>query len=71
MPLFPGPDTALFYLDPNAGLTDGNLWTDSSPNGLHVTPVGYSAPNYGISSGNRGVKYISFNGSTQYGNLPL
>lgn len=68
--LFPGPERSCFWLDPAAGLTDGGLWKDSSPYGLHVTPVGYASPAYGISTGPSGAKRITFNGAQQ-GDLPL
>lgn len=69
--LWPGPEKSCLYLDPAAGLTDGNLWKDSGPYGLHVTPVGYAAPNYGLSLGPSGAPRITFNGANQYGTLPL
>jgi hypothetical protein len=71
MALWPGPTSSCFYLDPAAGLTDGNLWKDSSPYGLHVTPVNYAAPNYGLSLGPSGAPRITFDGASQYGTLPL
>lgn len=71
MALFPTPQESCFYLDPNAGLTDGNLWKDSGPHGLHVTPVNFTAPNWGISTGPSGAKMITFNGTNQRGTLPL
>jgi hypothetical protein len=70
MAIFPGPDKSCFYLDPAAGLTDGGLWRDSSKYGLHVTPVGYAAPAYGIATGPSGAKMITFNGANQYGEFP-
>ena len=69
--LWPGPEKSIFHLDPAAGLTDGNLWKDSSPYGLHVTPVGYAAPNYGLSLGPSGAPRITFDGAAQRGTLPL
>jgi len=69
--LWPGPDSACFYLDPSAGLTDGGLWKDSSRFGLHCTPVGYAAPNWGYSLGPSGAPRIGFNGANQTGALPL
>lgn len=71
MALFPTPQESCFYLDPAAGLTDGNLWVDSSPHGLHVTPVGYAGPSFGIFTGPSGAKAINFNGANQRGDLPL
>ncbi len=71
MSLFPGPQESCFYLDPNMGLTDNNKWFDSSPFSLHVDPIGYSSPAYGLSTGPSGAKAISFNGTTQRGELPL
>ena len=67
----PDPREAVFILDPEAGLTDGNLWRDSGPHGLHVTPVNYVAPAYGIAVGPSGASYIGFDGATQRGTLPL
>lgn len=67
----PSYQDACFVLDPNAGLTDGNLWVESSRNGLHVTPVNFTAPNYGIARTSKGAAYITFNGTTQYGTVPL
>jgi len=68
--LWPGPDSACFYLDPSAGLTDGGLWKDSSRFGLHCTPVGYAAPNWGYSLGPSGAPRITFDGANQYGEFP-
>jgi hypothetical protein len=68
-PNFPGPDSACFYLDPEAGMTSGNLWVDSSPQACHVTPVGFAAPTYGLGRSNKGSPYIRFNGSNQRGTL--
>jgi hypothetical protein len=69
MAIFPGPDKSCLYIDPAAGLTDGGLWKDSSPYGLHCTPVGYAAPAYGIATGPSGAKMITFNGANQYGQM--
>jgi len=69
--LWPGPEKSCFLLDPNAGLSAGNLWRDSGPNQLEATTVNYVAPNYGIASNSKGTKYISFNGATQRATLPL
>lgn len=71
MALFPTPQESCFYLDPAAGLDASNNWIDSSPFGLNVTPVGYAAPNYGITTGPSGAKCITFNGANQRGTLPL
>lgn len=71
MPLFPGPSDSCLYIDPNAGLTDDNLWRDLSPFACHVTPVGYAAPAYGIATGPSGAKMITFNGANQWGTLPV
>jgi len=67
--LWPGPDSACFYLDPSAGLTDGGLWKDSSRFGLHCTPVGYAAPNWGYSLGPSGAPRITFDGAAQRGDI--
>jgi len=67
--LWPGPDSACYYLDPSAGLTDGGLWKDSSRFGLHCTPVGYAAPNWGYSLGPSGAPRITFDGAAQYGTI--
>ena len=69
MSLFPGPQESCFYLDPQKGLTDDDKWFDSSPFGLHVTPVGFSPPTWGISTGPSGAKMITFNGTTQRGTI--
>ena len=67
--LFPSYQQSIFALDPAAGLTDANLWKDSSPYGLHVTPVNYAAPNYGYAVGPSGAPYIGFNGANQRGDV--
>lgn len=68
---FPGPKDSVFWLDPAAGLTSDNKWVDSGPCSLHVSPVNFTSPNYGIATGPSGAKYIAFNGTTQRGTLPL
>ena len=68
--LWPSYQQAVFALDPAAGLTDGNLWKDSGPNGFDWTPnANYAAPAYGIAPGPSGAPYIGFNGANQYGTL--
>jgi len=67
--IFPGPDSAIFYLDPAAGLDSSNRWIDSSKYQLNVTPVGYAAPNYGLSLGPSGAPRITFDGAAQYGTI--
>jgi len=62
---------AVFILDPEAGLTPDNRWTDTGPHGLHATPVNYVAPNYGLVTMASGAQAYSFNGATQYATLPL
>lgn len=66
---FPGPDKAVFVLDPAAGLTPDGLWKDSGPFGLHWTPTNYAAPNYGLNSDSKGTRYYSFNGANQSASL--
>lgn len=68
--MWPGPDKSVFYLDPAAGLDSSNRWIDSSPFGLAVTPVGYAAPNYGLSLGPSGAPRITVNGVNQCGTMP-
>ena len=59
-------DGCVFALDFGAGLTDGNLFKDSGPHGLHLTPVNFVAPNYGLVQGPSGATCLRFNGTTQY-----
>lgn len=55
---------SVFVLDPAAGLTAGNLWRDSGPHRLDVTPqAGFVAPNYGIVLGPSGAPCIRFTGA--------
>jgi len=70
----PSYQDAVFVLDPAAGLTDGNLWRDSAPHGIDITPnANFAAPNYGLGIGPSGASYIEFGGGgvLQSGSLPL
>ena len=69
MALFPTPLESCYFLAPE--LTDTGLWRDLSPFGLHVQPVGYAGPALGLFTGPSGAKAISFDGATQFGELPL
>lgn len=65
---FPGPDSqhCVFWHDFET-LTADNLWRDRSRNGLHVTPVNFAAPSYGLLRNSKGKGYVTFNGTTQRG----
>ena len=72
MALFPGPQQSVFWHD-FEGLTDGNLFKDLGPYGLHATPqAGFVAPNYGLARNTHGKGYANFTGAANvYATLPL
>lgn len=58
--MLPSRNDACWILDPEAGLTPNNLFVDSGPHGLHMTPFNFAAPNYGIVALPSGAKAIQF-----------
>ena len=72
MALFPGPQQSVFWYD-FEGLTDGNLFQDLGPYGLHATPqAGFVAPNFGLARNAHGKGYANFTGAANvYATLPL
>ena len=70
--LWPGPQQSVFWYD-FEGLTDGNLWADKGPNGLHATPqAGFASPNFGLARNAHNKGYANFTGAANvYGTLPL
>jgi len=67
--MWPGPEKSCLYIDPAAGLSAANQWRDLSPYQLDVQPVGYAAPNYGLSLGPSGAPRITFDGAAQRGTM--
>lgn len=72
MALFPTPQESTFWFE-FSGLTDGGLWVDSGPAGLHAQPqAGFTAPAYGLGRTSRGKGYATFTGAANcYATLPL
>lgn len=65
--LWPKPNILL--IDPADGLTLDNRWVESSGRGLHATPSGYAAPNYGLATGASGAAYIACDGANDLGTI--
>jgi hypothetical protein len=71
MALWPGPDKSVFWFD-FEGLTDGNLFKDLGPYGLHAAPqAGFASPNFGLARNAHGKGYALMTGAAnRYATIP-
>jgi len=68
MALFPGPDSCVFYY--KDWVCDGTTFLDSGPYGIHLTPVVFAAPTWGIGVNGKGQRYLDFPGGGAYAIAP-